>query len=58
MKVHGIEDLARWSKLAGINPYGISAKTSRKSLESLACNCRNPNCNNLFKDKDMTALQV
>jgi integrase len=27
-------NLQRWAKLAGLNPYGISAKTSRKSLES------------------------
>ncbi|WP_410509747.1 tyrosine-type recombinase/integrase [Methanosarcina hadiensis] len=27
-------DLQRWSKLAGLNPYGISAKTTRKTLES------------------------
>lgn len=27
-------DLQRWSRIAGIHPYGISAKTSRKSLES------------------------
>ena len=27
-------DLQRWSKLAGIHPYGISAKTTRKSIES------------------------
>ncbi len=28
------KDLQRWSKLAGMNPYGISAKLSRKTLES------------------------
>lgn len=27
-------NLQRWAKIAGINPYGISVKTSRKSLES------------------------
>jgi integrase len=27
-------DLRRWATDAGINPYGISAKTTRKSLES------------------------
>ena len=27
-------DLARWGVKAGLNPYGISAKTSRKTLES------------------------
>ena len=27
-------DLQRWSVKAGLNPYGISCKTSRKSLES------------------------
>jgi integrase len=28
------KDLQRWAKLAGINPYGISVKTSRKTIES------------------------
>jgi len=28
------KDLQRWAKLAGISPYGISAKTSRKTIES------------------------
>ncbi len=28
------KDLQRWAKLANLNPYGISAKTTRKSIES------------------------
>lgn len=28
------KDLQRWAKLANLNPYGISAKSSRKSIES------------------------
>jgi len=28
------KDLQRWAQLAGINPYGISAKTTRKTIES------------------------
>jgi len=28
------KDLQRWAKLAGMNPYGISVKTSRKTIES------------------------
>lgn len=27
-------DLQRWAKIAGLNPYGISAKMTRKTLES------------------------
>ena len=27
-------DIKRWSKLAGINPFGMSVKTSRKTIES------------------------
>jgi len=28
------QDLKRWAGYAGMNPYGISVKTSRKTLES------------------------
>jgi len=28
------KDIKRWSKLAGINPFGMSVKTSRKTIES------------------------
>ena len=27
-------DLRKWAEIAGVNPYGISAKTTRKTLES------------------------
>ena len=27
-------DLRKWAEIAGINPYGISAKTTRKTIES------------------------
>jgi integrase len=27
-------DLRKWAEMAGINPYGISAKTTRKTIES------------------------
>lgn len=28
------KNLQRWAKIAGINPYGVSVKTTRKSVES------------------------
>lgn len=35
-------DLRKWAEDAGINPYGISAKTTRKTIESLTINADVP----------------